>query len=128
VQSFPSNRLELYQAKLSSKKSWGKNAEALQRAATLLEPEVRQICKQWRKILEGERPATFSDGVIRVYLLLQAYALEIFVKGELVKKWRGAIEITGLRLKNFPTNSARTTLLKSRKKLVCGCQTQIPIY
>ena len=104
MQRIPSNRLEIYRAKLSSKRTWGRNAEILQKAVALLEPDVRKTCDGWKKAIFEERIDTgFSDGLMRIYLLLQAYTLENLLKGELVKRMARHEKDNRLHVDKLPT-------------------------
>jgi hypothetical protein len=77
-----------YRTDLLSHSSWVRKAEGLLDSASLLEPEVASI---WASLRERHKATGSSklksDGILSVYLMLMAFAVENLLKAELVHKF-----------------------------------------
>jgi len=77
-----------YRTDLLSHSSWVRKAESLLDSASLLEPEVAAIWASLRERHEARGSSKLkSDGILSVYLMLMAFAVENLLKAELVHKF-----------------------------------------
>jgi hypothetical protein len=82
-------RRDYYQWKISSEKVWRNQAVELISAANILEPVLRERFKsrssEFDKSPNQVPTAPFPDGMLSVYRMLMAYALENLLKAKWVK-------------------------------------------